>query len=67
MCVANVTIGLLLTFADITIGLLLTFTCLCHYRSPVVKMTLLVTLRLDDAPNNTRWQYCHVVPTPSIN
>jgi hypothetical protein len=25
-------------------------------------MTLLLSLRLDDALNDTRWQYCHVVP-----
>jgi hypothetical protein len=62
VCIADDTIGLLLMCADITIGLLLTFTCRCHYRSPVEKLTLLLSLRLDDAPNDTRWQYCHVVP-----
>jgi hypothetical protein len=61
VCVADVTIGLLLMCADIMISLLLTFTCQCHYGSPVVKMTSLVLLRLDDAPNDTRWQYCHVL------
>jgi hypothetical protein len=31
------------------------------------KMTSLVSLRLDDPLNDTLWQYCRVVPTPSIN
>jgi hypothetical protein len=59
-------IGLLLTCANVTIGssfldvylpMLLLVSC--------GKMTLLISLRLDDPPNDTLWQYCHVVPTPS--
>jgi hypothetical protein len=41
-----------LTCANVTIGLVSTFTCRCHYWSPVVKMTLLVSLRLNDPPND---------------
>jgi hypothetical protein len=63
VCIADVTIGLLLMSADVTIGLVLTFTCRCHYRSRVVKMTLLVSLLLNDPLNDTLWQYCHVVPS----
>jgi hypothetical protein len=60
-------ISLLLTHADIMISLLLMFTCQCYYQSPVVKMSSLVLLHLDDPTNDTLWQYCHVVPTPSTN
>jgi hypothetical protein len=50
--------------ANVMIGLLWTFTCRWYYWSPVVKWLFsFCHVALYDPPNETLWQYYHVVPS----